>query len=364
MFYFVWLGEHEEDGIFDVTKYNQTENGRKALWSKLELVDGEYQIIQEYDDNGDPIEATPLHRFHYFSEPLYGYYCSDDPWVLARHIELLTMSGIDYISLDLTNISIYEKNVRAVLDALLKYQREGWKVPLVTSFLTGTAKQFNHPQRVLEFYNTFYCDPKYDSLWLRDESTGKPVISIDRLNYYADLSPIVTANMKIRNTIWPYDKQQTAFDDASWMDWEYPQRVYQNSDGTYMSVSVTQHVAGSFGMSVNPHLKDDPNIRTQAAEHYNYYDTGAATNYDSNRGRGWDYELNKNVKENAFKGTNLEAQWRNAIDNENGIDEVFVTGWNEWVLGPLSRMLLSISLTNHFLTWIRLEEMKESLNPV
>ena len=81
MFYFVWLGEHEENGIFDVTKYNQTENGRKALWSKLELVDGEYQIIQEYDDNGDPIEATPLHVFHYFSEPLYGYYLCDAPLI-------------------------------------------------------------------------------------------------------------------------------------------------------------------------------------------------------------------------------------------------------------------------------------------
>ena len=331
MFYFIWLGEHEEAGIFDVTKYNKTEEGRKALWSKLELVDDEYQIVQEYDDEGQPIEASPLHKFHYFSEPLYGYYCSDDPWVLARHIELLTMSGIDYISLDLTNMSIYEKNTRAVLEALLKYQNEGWRVPQVTSFLTGTTKSFNHPQRVLDFYNAFYTDPRYDSLWLRDDATGKPVISIDRPQYYADLSPLVTANLKIRNTIWPYDKEQTAYDDASWMDWQYPQRVYTNSDGTYMSVSVSQHVGGSFGVSCNPYVKNDSNVRTPVAEYYHYYDTGAATNYDSNRGRGWDYELNKNVKENAFKGTNLEAQWRNALDNEKSIDEVFVTGWNEWV---------------------------------
>ena len=315
MFYFVWHGMHVDNGIFDVTKLMQTEEGTQILWAQ---------------DETDKT-VSPLNEFHYFSEPLYGYYCSDDPWLLARHIELLTMNGIDYISLDLTNISIYEKNVRAVLEALLKYQKQGWKVPLVTSFTTGTDISLNHPQRVLDFYNIFYADPRYDSLWFRDDATGKPIIAIDRANYYGNLNAIVTANLKIRNTIWPYDRQASIYDDASWLDWTYPQRVYENSDGNYMSVSVAQHVAGSFGVSVNPNIKDDPNVRTQYAEMFNRFDTGGETNYDSNRGRGWDYSLNKNVKENVFKGTNLETQWENAINPENSIDEAFVTGWNEWV---------------------------------
>ena len=338
MFYFVWLGEHEDAGIFDVTKSMKTASGTKAIWSKIHLKDGregnqasDFDIEEEFDEEGNPITPTPLFQFHFFSEPLYGYYCSDDPWLLARHVELLTMSGIDYISLDLTNISIYEKNVTAVLEALLKYQSLGWKVPLVTSFITGTDPSCNHPQRVLNFYNTFFCNPRYDSLWLRDEDTHKPVVSVDMSRYFADLSPIVTANISIRNSIWPFDKSGSEFDNASWMDWQYPQRVYENQNGNYMSVSVTQHVAGSFGMSVNPYLKDDDNVRTAYAERYNSFDTGAATNYDSNRGRGWDYELNKNVKENVNKGTNLEAQWNNALTSEKPIDEVFVTGWNEWV---------------------------------
>ncbi len=340
MFYFVWLGEHERAGIFDIEKLKSTEDGRKALWSKIDkisedggMVADNYTIREERDDNGNLITPTPLFQFHYYSEPLYGYYCSDDPWVLARHVELLTMSGIDYISLDLTNISLYKKNVTAVLETLLKFQQLGWKVPLVTEILTGTTPYTNptHAERVFDFYNTFYCNSRYDSLWLRDEKTNKPIISIDRSAYYSDLNPLVTANLKINNTIWPYNKNQTQYDDISWLDWVYPQRVYQNSDGNFMSVSTTQHVAGSFGMSVNPYIKDDPNVRTAYAEALDQYDTGAATNYDSNRGRGWDYELNKNVPENAYKGTNLEAQWGNAINNEKSIDEVLVTGWNEWV---------------------------------
>ena len=345
MFYFVWLGEHTDKpdgydtGIFDVTKYSQTEDGKKALWSEVEKIDPDgplnetnYKIKQEYDSDGNPITPSPLFTFHYFSEPLYGYYCSDDPWVIARHIELLTMSGIDYISLDLTNISIYADNIRVVLDSLLKFQNLGWKVPKVTSFLTGTDAGLNHPGRVLDFYNTFYTDPKYDSLWLRDEETNKPIISIDRIAYYSGLNQIVTANLKIKNTIWPFDKSASIYDDMSWMDWEYPQRVYENSDGNYMSVSVTQHVAGGFGISSNPHTKDDANARAKyAATHPDTFDTGGDTNYNSNRGRGWDYELNKNVAENAYKGTNFESQWKNALNSEKPLDEVFVTGWNEWI---------------------------------
>ena len=338
MFYFVWLGEHTNAGIFDVTKSTKTEDGSKAIWSKITqkertsgLSPSDYIIQEEFDKDGNPITPTPLFEFHYFSEPLYGYYCSDDPWVLARHIELLTMSGIDYISLDLTNISIYEDNVRAVLESLLKYQQLGWKVPLVTGFMTGTDVSLNHAQRVLNFYTIFHCNPRYETLWLRDEETNKPIISLDRANYYNKLSPIVTANLKIRNTIWPFDKSGTEYDNASWMDWTYPQRVYENSDGNYMSVSVTQHVAGSFGVSSNPHIKNDDNVRTACAEKLRYFDTGGDTNYNSNRGRGWDYEQNKNIKENAFRGTNLETQWNNAINSSKQIDEVFITGWNEWI---------------------------------
>jgi len=322
MFYFIWLGEHTNNGIFDVTEFSKTEEGVKELWDRESKV-------------------SLLNEFHYFSQPLYGYYCSDDPWVLTRHIELLTMSGVDYISLDLTNLSIYEKNVTAVLEKLLEFQNKGWNVPKVTTFLTGTYKAAGHPERVLKFYNTFYTNPRYDSLWLRDDASGKPIISLDWSSYYDALSILVTSNLKIKNTIWPYNTSETIHDDASWMDWEYPQRVYENSDGNYMSVSVAQHVAGSFGMSVNPNLKDKDSLReVEASRHKSTYHTGSKTNHDANRGRGWNYELNQNVAEDANKGTNFEAQWSNALNSTKPVDEVFITGWNEWIAykSPLSTL--------------------------
>ena len=314
MFYFVWLGQHTNNGIYDVNKFMSSEEGSRELWDINSTV-------------------SPKGEFHYFSEPLYGYYCSEDPWVLTRHIELLTMNGIDYISLDLTNISLYTDNVTELLEVLLKYQKQGWKVPLVTSHISGTYKEADHPTRLLNFYNTFYTNSRYDSLWLRDEISGKPVLSFNRDDYYSGLDPVVTTNLKINNTIWPYATSETQYDDVSWMDWEYPQRVYHNSNGNLMSVSVSQHIGGSFGLSANPKVKFLNNFRKKAVYEQNYgsYTTDGENNYDSNRGRGWDYKLNRNIEENVNKGTNLETQWENAINSDENIDEVFVTGWNEWI---------------------------------
>ena len=67
MFYFVWLGEHTDSGIFDVTKYSQTEDGKKALWSEVELIDPDgpinnpanYKIKEELDGDGNPITPSP-----------------------------------------------------------------------------------------------------------------------------------------------------------------------------------------------------------------------------------------------------------------------------------------------------------------
>lgn len=290
MFYFVWHGEHTNKGIFDVTKFKN--ECPDELWDVNSTV-------------------SPLGEFHYFDEPLYGYYKSSDPWVIRRHVELLTMSGIDYISLDLTNWGLYEKNVTVLLDILKEFQDKGWKVPLVTSILNGTDPNANHPLRIKKFYDLFYTNPKYDSLWLRNPDNNKPYISITMNEYLTSLPDYIREAIFFRNTIWPYDKGGTQYNDTSWMDWTYPQRIYDNEIGGYMSVSVAQHNAGAFGYSSNPYIKDDF--------------------YNTNRGRGWNYDLNKNVAEDAFKGTNIETQWRNALNAKDKVDEVFVTGWNEWI---------------------------------
>lgn len=286
MFYFVWHGEHNT-GIYDVTKLSESDP--QSLWST------------------EPNTVSPLNGAHYWGEPLYGYYASDDPWVIMRHLELLTMSGVDYLALDLTNISIYEKNVRTLLDAVVALQDQGWNPPKVCELLCGAATDDTDVGRITEFYNTFYKNEKYKNAWYCVD--GKPLVGIGMKWAYEGLSEEIKNAFHFRNIVWPFQSPSAYPNDMSWMDWEYPQRVY-DMDG-FMSVSVAQHNSYAFSKSVNPETTDYA--------------------YNENRGRGWSYNSEKNIASNAVRGTNFQTQWETAFENYENVNEVMVTGWNEWI---------------------------------
>lgn len=288
MFYFVWHGEHNEAGIFDVTKLDKT--APDSLWSE------------------QPNTVSPLNAAHYWGEPLFGYYASDDPWVLERHLELLTMSGMDYLAFDLTNISIYEKNVRALLDKVVEIQAQGWNPPRICALLSGAENDSpDDVGRITEFYEKFYKNEKYNDVWYKVD--GKPLIGVGMKWAFDGLSDEIKNSLHFRNIVWPFQTPSSYPNDMSWMDWEYPQRVY-DMDG-FMSVSVAQHNSYAFSKSVNPDTAD--------------------VSYNENRGRGWSYTSEKNIAANAVRGTNLQTQWNTAHENRAEIKEVMVTGWNEWI---------------------------------
>src|SRR5690554_4770107 len=72
VFYSVWLGQHnsQQRDIYDIQQLINT--NPSAL-----------------NDPKGSLES-PLNEFHFWSEPLYGYYSMSDPWIVTRHIELLT----------------------------------------------------------------------------------------------------------------------------------------------------------------------------------------------------------------------------------------------------------------------------------
>lgn len=292
LFYFVWHGAHTS-GIFDISKLN--EQSPEILWST------------------SPNANSPLTAFHYWSEPLYGYYSSDDPWVVERHLELFTMSGIDYLCLDLTNILLYEEAVTVLLDKILELQEQGWNPPRIMCMINGSAPKTEGDSdavRMQKFYDTFYKQEKYASAWYCID--GKPVLAMDMANTYDTISQELKDYFHFRNTVWPF-QTATKYNDMSWMDWVYPQRVY--ADDGYMSVSVAQHPSYAFSNSVNPNLREGM--------------------YNLNRGRGYDYTTKRNNVNNVLRGTNLAAQWQTAQDNRENVNEVMVTGWNEWIAQKL-----------------------------
>ena len=104
-------------------------------------------------------------------------------------ISSLRGKGIDYLALDLTNISYYERNCRALFDKILEFQAQGWDVPKVMGLFSGCPYRGQVDLDKLNgFYNTFYKDAKYDSVWYRRGEKNKPLIAIDMANEFKELS--------------------------------------------------------------------------------------------------------------------------------------------------------------------------------
>lgn len=286
LFYHIWQGYHTNGypEIYDVTKL--LEEDEEAFW--------------------DLSNKRGLNRYHYWGEPLYGYYCSEDPWVITRHIELLTLAGVDYLVYDTTNTVVYTQAIEAIFQKLEHFQKQGWDVPKV-AFYTNT----NSMSTIKRIYENWYKEGKYKDLWF---SFGeKPlIIGVLGQDETGQLTPEEVRRLNeeyqeffdFRLSTWPYLDTPKDYDRGfPWMDWGYPQSYF---NGT-MSVSLAQHSGARM---------------SEGAE--------------SNNGRGFDYSIFKNDPAKAEVGANYAGQWQSVFDwNAQNSDELvnnaFVTGWNEWI---------------------------------
>lgn len=270
LFYHVWHGYHTT-GIYNITQL--LEFDAESLW--------------DIDGNA----TSPLEAFHYWGEPLYGYYCSDDPWVITRHVELLTMAGIDYLVYDLTNSVIYIDAINALFEVLDKYQKQGFDVPKV-AFYTNSGSQ----STINRCYDLWYKDGKYSNLWFSFDE--KPLI-IGVSSELTDAERELYFNFfDFRESQWPYGYDEDLENGFPWMEWGYPQKNYRGT----VSVSLAQH----------------PGARMSEGNR-------------SNNGRGFDYSIFSNVTANKRSGSNYQGQWETVFKDTSVVDNVFITGFNEWI---------------------------------
>jgi hypothetical protein len=153
IFYFLWLGEHVNGGPYDITKILQMDP----------------QAMQKPDS---PLWG-PLHAPHHWGESLYGYYLTDDAYVLRRHAQMLSDAGVDVVIFDVTNQFTYKRYYMALLQVFSEVRAAGGKTPQV-AFLCP----FWSPARVVpELYRDLYEPGLYSDLWFRWK--GKPLILAD-----------------------------------------------------------------------------------------------------------------------------------------------------------------------------------------
>ncbi len=274
LFYFLWLCEGNKR-LYDVSKITDADpdagaKGDDPMWGRI----------------GD---------YHYWGEPFYGYYSMTDEWVVRRHMKLIMEADIDFLFFDTTNAVVYENVCHIVMRVLQEYANEGFNIPKVM-FYTNTASG----RTVRRIYDEFYKPGLYKETWYM--WNGKPVI----IAIPEECDPETRDFFTIKLAQWP--NEPTKKGGWPWMDFEKPQRVFENLEGKpeSINVSVAQHPQIRFGDSVM------------------YGET-------TNCGRAWHNGANDTEPFAYTKCYNFIEQFERALETDPPV--VLVTGWNEWIAG-------------------------------
>lgn len=274
IFYFLWLGQHGLSGPHDITKILQADPDALSKPSSPPW--------------------GPLHAFHHWGEPLFGYYLSDDQWVLRRHAQMLSDAGIDVVIFDVTNQATYPKSYRALCEAWTAARADGNQTPQI-AFLCpfGDARKVTD-----ELYRDFYSKGLYPDLWFLWR--GKPLIMADP----ATVSDDVKAFFTFRKPQPSYFQGPTGPDQWGWLE-VHPQHVFHNSNGDaeQMTVGVAQNA--------------------QNAERL------ASMSETNITGRSWHGGRKDERPGGVNLGLNVQEQWERALTVDP--EFIFITGWNEWV---------------------------------
>ncbi len=160
LFYFLWMGQHSLTGPWDITRI-------LAAHPEARL------------DSANPAWG-PMGHFHHWGEPLFGYYVSDDRWVIRKHAGLLAAAGVDALVFDTTNNFTYDKCWNALGDTFTQARDQGNATPAFAFIAPfGDANSV-----VRRLYDNLYKPRKYEQHWFRWD--GKPLILANPVSVRGD----------------------------------------------------------------------------------------------------------------------------------------------------------------------------------
>lgn len=316
IFYFMWLGAGW-NYIYDISKILEANPGleydtvKNPLWA--------CSGSQYYDAS-----VSPQHAFHYFEEPFYGYYNSSDKWVIRRHLELLSMAGIDFLYLDFTNagnggVNLYYEATIALLDSILELQQKGYNVPKIVPICCNNTQSISTIKNVVRYVRDNYYradNYKYKSCWFTADPvhnpSGKPLLAVYNDGSNAVMNSEEASDFWVRNVVWPSAPGVADKNNGfPWMDFNQPQESY----GGVMNVSVAQHLTGSWSSEA---------FLANSKKNTNYLYRGRGATYSQK------YAYQTDDAEMALYGANFIDQWKDVLERDD-VWMVTVTGWNEWV---------------------------------
>lgn len=274
IFYFLWHNNNSTQPLYDHYK-TYKEEGLDALKTLM--------------------RSGPLGYAHYWAEPYFGYYRTNDEWVLRKHAYQLSNAGIDFVFFDVSNGVMYENQYITLLETWQQIRQEGGMTPQFI-FFCGDNDTIGQSDMDTA-WRTVYKDQKYKELWFMWE--GKPLI----LGNFSKVSQEIKDFFTIRRS-WAFNGWTG--DGVGRWPWiaESPQKPGKNFEGIVeqMTVACGFHATTSRGRSFSNKMQ--PTDGKSAFE----------------------FELAETPLGLAF-----DEQWKEALKVNPPL--IMVTGWNEWWAG-------------------------------
>ncbi|BCM92085.1 hypothetical protein IAD21_03964 [Abditibacteriota bacterium] len=172
MFYYIW---HNGDSVRD--------NAR--ILKAFPDIAAQPQSRATWEKHGFLNEGRPR---HHWGEPLFGYYRSNDEWVIRKHAQMLSDAGVDTIIFDTSNVDArngkdlskhYIQNALTVCRVFSEIRTRGGRAPQFVFLTNGGDKR---SASVIQWlYDNLYSRNLYRNAWFTwpDYSDGgklKPLI--------------------------------------------------------------------------------------------------------------------------------------------------------------------------------------------
>ena len=257
--------------------------------------------------------------YHFWNEPIYGYYNGTDKFVIRKQAELLADAGVDVIIFDCTNGSFtWKTGYNAVLRAFEAARADGIDTPQI-AFMLNFGALTETKTMLYELYEDIYSKEKYKDLWFYWE--GKPLVM-----GYQNALGYTGVDKEIRNFFTFRANDGSYFEDDHYGDghwgWlsTYPQAIYYNGDNTPEQITV--------GVAQNADYKRNcitaMSGNNVMGRSYTKGDYSYSYSY-----AGKKITASSSMENSKLYGLNFQQQWDYAISVDP--EFIFVTGWNEWV---------------------------------
>ena len=304
------VGDPKEDKTLALFYWSWHEGqGHKPPFNNQEFLEKYPEALNDYDFELWPEVGQVA---HFWNEPIYGYYKTDDEWVLRRQAELLANAGVDVVFTDNTNGTFtWRTSYLAMYETWTQAMEDGVLTPKISFMLPFSAGEESKTQ-LKELYLDIFREDKYQNLWFYFD--GKPLIMAhsSNLSSTSNVEKEILNFFTFRENYAGYINQNPSPKNWGWLS-TYPQAVYYASQRDKLNNNPEQITVG---VAVNH------NYRTHQITAMNgRYVIGRS--YTSTG-----YHTEENAK---LYGYNFTEQFDYAL--EVNPEVVFVTGWNEWIAG-------------------------------